>query len=153
MPCPQGTFVLNKNNLTVKKRAPVSQIMSTELISLNLTNELADAVMIFKQHNIHHIPVVSGEEIIGLVSKTDIDRISFVDTYQEDTANTAVYTALTLDQVMTRNLETINTDDQIKTAAEILAEGNFHALPVLENGKLAGIVTSTDVIRYLLDQY
>ena len=137
----------------MKKRAPVSQIMSTNLISLNLTNELADAVMIFKQHNIHHIPVVSGEKIIGLVSKTDIDRISFVDTYQEDSANTAVYTALSLDQVMTRNLETINADDQIKTAAEILVEGNFHALPVLENEKLVGIVTSTDVIRYLLDQY
>lgn len=127
--------------------------MSTNLISLNLTNELEDAVRIFKAHNIHHIPVVSGKKIIGLISKTDIDRISFVDNYQQESANTAVYTALGLDQVMTRNLETITSEDPIKTAAEILVEGNFHALPVLENDQLVGIVTSTDVIRYLLDQY
>jgi len=55
--------------------------------------------------------------------------------------------------VMVRNVQTVNADTTIKEAAELLASREFHALPVLEDGKLAGIVTTTDLIKYLLEQY
>ena len=54
---------------------------------------------------------------------------------------------------MTHNVETVEETDYIKTAAEILARGKFHALPVLKDDKLSGIVTSTDMINHLLEQY
>ena len=127
--------------------------MTPNPISVNLTNDIEDVVQVFKERNIHHIPVVSGDELVGMISKTDIDRISYVDAYQDENANTAVYTALSISQVMTKQVETIQAEDQIKEAAELLARGRYHALPVMEGKKLSGIVTSTDIINYLLEQY
>lgn len=137
----------------MKKRTPVSKIMTKDPISVNLSNDVADVVQIFKERNIHHIPVVSGEKLVGMISKTDIDRISYVNSYATEAANAVVYDILKLEQVMTSNLETIQVEDQIKEAAELLARGTYHALPVMEGDKLAGIVTSTDVINYLLEQF
>ena len=76
----------------MKRRAPVSKIMTKDPISVNITNDVSDVVQIFKERNIHHIPVVSGDSLIGMISKTDIERISFVTGMDEASANTAVYT-------------------------------------------------------------
>ena len=137
----------------MKKRTPVSKIMTSQLVTVNESNTVSDVVDIFKERNIHHVPVVSGDKLVGLVSKTDIDRISFVTDQQDEKANTAIYQSLSLDQVMTKNVESIQANDTIKEAAELLARGAYHALPVLEKDSLQGIVTSTDVINYLLEQY
>lgn len=137
----------------MKKRTPVSAIMTENPISVNQSNSVSDIAQIFKERNIHHIPVVSGSSLIGMVSKTDMDRISFVSDFQDEKANTSIYESLDIQQVMTKQVETVQTDDQIKEAAELLARGRYHALPVMEGEELKGIVTSTDVINYLLEQY
>ncbi len=137
----------------MKKRTPVSKIMTTNLISVNSSHKVSEVAQLFKDHDIHHVPVVSGDKLIGMISKTDIDRVSFIMDSQDDKANIAIYDNLNLEQVMTKQLDTIQVDDQIKDAAELLAKGSYHALPVIENHNLAGIVTSTDIIKYLLDQY
>lgn len=131
----------------------MAKIMTANPISVNLSNKVTDVVDIFNNHNIHHLPVVSGGTLIGLISKTDIERISYVNNYEGNTASTAVYDLLSIEQVMTKQVETLDADDQVKDAAEMLAKGKYHALPVLQGGKLAGIVTSTDIINYLLEQY
>lgn len=137
----------------MKKRTPVSKIMTANPLSVNMNNSVRDVVEIFNNNNIHHLPVVSGDDLKGLISKSDIDRISFVSNSQGDKANTVVYDTLTIDQVMTTDLKTVDEDDQIREAAEMLANGNYHALPVLADNKLKGIVTSTDIIKYLLEQF
>jgi len=147
------TFVLLLNTTKMKKRESVAKIMTRNPLCVNLTNEVNDVVELFKAHNIHHIPVVSGDKLIGMISKTDIDRVSYVDAYQADSASTAVFNLLKLEQVMTHQVETVDAEDAIRDAATLLATGTYHALPVLEQGKLVGILTSTDVINYLLEQY
>ncbi len=137
----------------MKKREAVAKIMTANPISVNLSHKVIDVVDIFNNNNIHHLPVVSGDTLIGMISKTDIERISYVNNYEGKTASTAVYDLLSIDQIMTRQVETLGADDQVKDAAELLAKGKYHALPVLQDGKLAGIVTSTDIINYLLEQY
>ena len=57
---------------------------------------------------------------------------------------------LSLEQIMAGNPVTVEASEPIKNVAEMLTEREFHAMPVLENGKLAGIVTTTDVIKFLL---
>ncbi len=137
----------------MNKRTPISKIMSTDIISVNSNNTVADVVDIFKSHSIRHIPVVSGSEIIGLISKTDIERISFVNGIQENSASTQVYDILDIKHVMTTDLDCVQCEQPIKEAAEIFSRGKFHALPVLEGKELKGIVTTTDIINYLLEQY
>ncbi len=139
----------------MKKREPVSKIMTAQVVTLNLTNTLADAEAMFKKNKIRHIPVVSGEKLIGILSLTDLLRISFVDNYGDDEGqvDTAVYSMLSIEQVMVSKPLTVQADLSIKEVAEILATKEFHALPVVDGEKLVGIVTTTDLIKYLLEQY
>jgi CBS domain-containing protein len=60
---------------------------------------------------------------------------------------------LSIPQVMTSKPRSVTSDDSIKDVAEIFVSEDFHALPVVDDGVLKGIVTTTDVIRYMLEQY
>jgi len=137
----------------MKKREQVSKIMTPNPVTVNTTNKVSEVVDIFQKQNIHHIPVVSGSNLLGIISKSDIDKISFVTNAQDEKANTAVYDNLQIEQIMTSSVDSIQAEDQIRDAAEMLAQGEYHALPVMEGQELKGIVTSTDVIQYLLEQY
>ncbi|WP_299436850.1 CBS domain-containing protein [uncultured Aquimarina sp.] len=137
----------------MKKRTPISKIMTSNVITLNSTNGLETAEMLFKENNIRHIPVVNGDVIIGMLSYTDLLRISFADAINDNDVDTVVYEMFTIEQVMAKNLVSVNSTTTIKEVAEILAEKEFHALPVIDNGKLVGIVTTTDLINYLLEQF
>lgn len=139
----------------MKKRTPVSAIMTKDVITLNHTDNLETAEVLFKKNNIRHIPVVSGEAIIGMLSYTDLLRISFADAVyeEEQDIDTVVYNMFTIEQVMAKNLVSVNSSTTIKEVAQILAKKEFHALPVVDNNKLVGIVTTTDLINYLLEQF
>lgn len=141
--------------MSLRHRIPVSTIMTTKLVSINSKDGLDKAERLFKEHKIRHIPVVEGAKIIGMLSLTDLLRISFADGAYEDEENveTIVYNMFTVPQVMAKNLMSVSPDTNIKEVAEILAKNEFHALPVVEGEKLVGIVTTTDLIKYLLEQY
>ena len=129
--------------------------MSRDIIALNRTDDLERAESLFKRHNIRHIPVVSGEVIIGMLSYTDLLRISFADAVDEDETDvdSMVYNMFTIGQVMVKDVTTVNSETSIKEVAQILASREFHALPVVDKGSLIGIVTTTDLINYLIAQY
>lgn len=139
----------------MKRREPVSKIMSTDVISLNLGDSLYDAEKLFKEHKIRHIPVVKNKDVIGILSLTDLLRISFVEAYGADEGeiDTTIYSMLNIEQVMAKNPVQVNSSKTIKDVAEILSSNEFHALPVVDNHELTGIVTTTDLLKYLLDQY
>ncbi len=138
----------------MKKNVPVENIMTKNVIKLNLKDELTKAESLFKEHHIRHIPVVSGTKIIGMLSYSDLLRISFADAvYEDEEIDSVVYDMFDISQVMTKNIVTITKETTIKEAAEILASKEFHALPVVNEDHLVGIVTTTDLIKYLLKQY
>lgn len=98
--------------------------------------------------------MVNGNVIIGMLSYTDLLRISFADAIEdEDDVDTTVYNMFTVEQVMAKKLVSISPETTIKEAAQILASKEFHALPVCEGDLLVGIITTTDLIKYLIDQY
>ena len=133
---------------------PISSIMSTDIIALNSDDDLETAEMLFKRHKIRHIPVVSGEAVLGMLSYTDLLRISFADAVDESESevDSVVYNMFTINQVMVKDVVTVPSTATIKDVAEVLSEREFHALPVVDNGRLVGIVTTTDLINYLLKQ-
>lgn len=139
----------------MKQKVPVSTIMTKNVVKLNLSDDLTKAEMLFKKHHIRHIPVVYSNKIVGMLSYTDLLRISFADAIddEEDVVDTTVYNMYTVEQVMAKKLVSITPETTIKEAAEILASKEFHALPVCEGELLVGIVTTTDLIKYLIDQY
>ena len=54
---------------------------------------------------------------------------------------------------MAKNLISVNSNSTIKEVAEVLSKKEFHALPVIDDNKLVGIVTTTDLINYLIEQF
>ena len=137
------------------RKAPISTIMTENVITLKKEDNLETAERLFKQHKIRHIPVVTGNVIIGMLSYTDLLRISFADALdlEEEDVETTVYNMFSIEQVMKKNLVTVLPSSSIKDVAVILAEKEFHALPVVQRNKLVGIVTTTDLIKYLLKQF
>jgi CBS domain-containing protein len=137
----------------MKKRTPISKIMTEDIITVNKTQSIKEVSDIIKDKNIRHVPVVSGEKIIGMLSKVDLQKISFVNTVDSDDLTTALYDGLNIEQVMTKDVKVVQKSDTIYEVASILSKNEFHSLPVVEQDKLVGIVTTTDLIKYLVDQY
>jgi len=138
----------------MKRGTPISAIMTKNVITLDTTDSLETAERLFKQNHIRHIPVVRGKSIKGMLSFTDLLRISFADAVDEteDYVDSIVYNMFTIEQVMAKNLVSVTSKTTIKEVAEILSKKEFHAIPVVDNNKLVGIVTTTDLINYLLEQ-
>lgn len=139
----------------MKKRDAVAKIMTKNLVKLNLNDSLSKAESLFKKNKIKHLPVVSGDKIVGMLSYSDLLRISFADSTDDegDYVESTVYDMFSLEQVMTSKVVCVESDDTIKEVAEILAREHFHALPVIEHDKLIGIITSTDIINYFLETF
>ncbi len=138
----------------MRQKTLVSAIMSKEVITLNHQDSLETAERLFKANNIRHIPVVDGKSIIGMLSYSDLLRISFADAVDDsDTfVDTTVYNLFTIEQVMAKNLVSVSSSATIKEVAEILSKKEFHAIPVVKEENLVGIVTTTDLINFLLER-
>ena len=137
----------------MQKRTPISKIMKTDIISVNKTQTLKDVAEIMKDKHIRHVPVLSGRKIIGMLSKVDLQKISFINTMDGEDLNSVMYDALTIEHVMTKTISTVQISDTIYEVGLILSESEFHAVPILDGENLVGIVTSTDLIKYLVAQF
>lgn len=137
----------------MKNSVPISKIMTRKLVTLSPQDDLVTAERLFKKHHLRHIPVVEGNTIKGMLSYTDLLRISFADAVDEheEYVDTIVYNMFTIPQVMVSDVVTVSSTTSIKDVARFLSKKEFHALPVVDNGKIVGIVTTTDLINYLLE--
>jgi len=136
------------------RKVPISKLMTKHVITLEKADALEKAERLFKLHKIRHIPVVDNHAIVGILSYSDLLRLSFADITDDmdRSADAMVYNMLSVGQVMKQNIVTVSPFDSIKKVAKILATKEFHALPVVDKRVLVGIVTTTDLIKYLLKQ-
>ena len=139
----------------MKKNEPISKIMSTEVVTVHQGQKLSDVRHIICETDIHHVPVVDGKKLVGLISYTDLMKLNIVISgADERTVDAIVDQQFTIQDVMATNLTALNETDTIRQASKILAEGKFHSVPIVDKQKqIIGIVTMTDLIRYLNDQY
>jgi CBS domain-containing protein len=139
----------------MKKKESVSQIASTALITIQVGQKLSEARKLMQVNQIHHVPVVSGTKLVGLLSAVDLASLSLTSFGSDERTNdTILDNQFSVEDVMSKNMVTIKPTTSVREAAEMLAEGHFHSLPIVdEEGNLQGLVTSTDLIRYLLSQY
>ncbi len=136
----------------MKKNEPISSIMTKEVVTLNLNDSLYSAEKRMKVNHIRHMPVVDGDELIGLVSLADLQRVSFIDAYsKEGTEDTPVYNMLSIRDLMIKNPLTASPKTTILEVSKLLASKEFHSLPVVDDGKLVGIITTTDLLHYFIE--
>lgn len=139
----------------MKRREALSHIMTDHVMTVTPQDDLKEVVDLINKKKIRHVPVVENGHVVGMISRTDINRLTFSSLFEgQEGADEAVLTMLSISQVMTHKPRVIQATQTIREVAEIFADEEFHALPVVnEEGKIAGIVTTTDLIKYMLSQY
>ena len=132
---------------------PVSSIMSTELITLSPTASIADAAKIFSTKRVHHIPVTKDGELVGIVSKSDylFFRRGFLDNSEDEKIEEVRMNNYQVSYIMTKGMAKLEPTSRINVALELFKENIFHAIPVVDNKMLVGIVTTYDVIKHLAE--
>lgn len=130
---------------------PISTIMTSNVKTIDINDSLYDAKSIMLRKKIRHLPVLNKTRLVGILSLTDIMRLSFGQVFvgQEDT-DQAMMDMLNIEQIMREHPRTIDEKMTIQDAAEIFALEEFHALPVVGLKGLVGIVTTTDLIKYFI---
>ena len=140
--------------MNVEVAVPISTIMTAEVITVKPNDSLEKAETLFKKYKIRHIPVVDKKRLVGMLSMNDLLRISFADGAfrEEEDVSSSIYEMFTIPQLMRNRLTTVEPDNSIREVAEIFVESEYHSLPVVQGESLVGIVTTTDLIKYLLKE-
>ena len=130
---------------------PVVAIMTPNPATVSPADRLTDVRRILFEQTVHHVPVVAGTAVVGMVSSTDLLRVGPLDPFASPIDIDSELEQWPVGRVMTKEVVTVSVHDPIRHAAELLAVGSFGALPVLDGEELVGIVTVGDVLRFVLD--
>ena len=139
----------------MKKNESIEKVLSRDVVTTHTGEKLSDARKLFAKNGFHHLPVLSGKKLIGLISASDILGIS-VEGIESDERSMDAYLdhQFSIEEIMKKELRTLTAKSTIADAAELLSDGSFHAVPVVnDEDELVGLVTSTDLIRYLRAQF
>jgi CBS domain-containing protein len=118
----------------------VQSVMTRNVITLSSAHTLADARDILLSKHIHHIPIVEGNKLTGMISSWDIFKLG-------KSAEECKH--IKIGDVMTTKVATLEPDSHLGAAAEVLMEHLFHAIPIVNDGReLLGIVTTYDLLKY-----
>ena len=139
----------------MRKNEPIKHIMSEAVHSVQKGQPISEVFKILHNHKIHHVPVLDGKRLVGIVSSTDLMQLSLgAQGYDSDQMWPFIDSQYELIDVITADPKTLNESDAVRDAALALSSGSFHSLPITDaDRQLVGMVTSTDLIRYLCEQY
>lgn len=130
--------------------ARVRDIMQTKVVTIGASERLSTVEDIMTLGRVRHMPVVRGGELVGVLSERDLLRASLseVGSYGAD-ARRAFLHAIEIEQVMSAPPITVDPAAPVTDAAQLMAEHKIGCLPVVEREKLMGLVTETDVLRWV----
>jgi CBS-domain-containing membrane protein len=137
------------------KDKTLDQVMHTDVVTLSHLDSVTKAVELLDKSNFHHIPILDNDgQIVGIISQTDIDKISWGNSLfsneKKRDLNTSLFETLLTKDIMTRNVHFLFPDQNVEHAIKIFSDGHFHAIPIIENGFVVGIVCPQDIMNLLL---
>jgi acetoin utilization protein AcuB len=132
----------------------VHALMQRDVHTVSPDAPLAEVARTMAARGFHHVPVVDGTRVVGIVSAQDVAKASLERWVPDRETNEAWLAGVPVRDAMTPLPEVLHPSDPVRVAAERLGDGAFHALPVLDpqTHALVGIVTTTDLVRFLHDQ-
>ncbi len=126
--------------------------MTKNPFTISSDTTIADAVALFREKKFRRFPVVDKGKIVGMLSKADIQTVS-----PTKATSLSIFelnyllSKLTVKEAMTKKVITIDADCLLEEAAIVMRENKISSLPVLENGKLVGIITESDIFDAYID--
>lgn len=139
----------------MKKNESVTKIMTADPVSVGTNAAASEAKNLMAAKGVHHLPVTENGKLVGILSSSDFLRVSFGDYGNQDERGLDAMLDHTykIADLMNANPVTVASSQTVRDAATTLSQHEFHSLPVVDGDQLVGIVTSSDLIQYLLEQY
>ena len=131
--------------------APISRIMTFDPVTVAPGARASEARALLVALRVHHLPVVRGRELVGIVTTTDLRRVGPQGMFPSLSAVDAKLDCFLVGDLMTPDPVVVSPDDSIEHAVELLRLDTFSALPVVDGTDLVGIVTSADVLGYMIE--
>lgn len=129
----------------------VSDWMSRGVLAVEPFDSIAVARQVMAKHRVNQMPVVEGEKLVGIVTDRDIrdayptsimiNRAKEIDEFAE---------SHTVEEFMSYNVMSVRPQSPLVAAVKLLRRQRIGALPVVEKGKLVGIITRSDVLDFVL---
>lgn len=122
--------------------------MKQDIVTIDKETPLGQAKEIIDQHRFRHLPVLEEEKLLGIITKTDINKAlpSAVDA-SLGPGNSLISTHAKVSSFMTTNPVTAHPMDPLEKVALLMRKFKIGAVPVVENDKLVGIITETDIFQ------
>lgn len=141
-------------------------IMTGELITVSPEDEIAKAAKILLEYGINGVPVVDSGKLVGILCQSDLiaqekslpipsvftllDGLIPLSSGKNFEKVFHKIAATTVADAMTSDPVTVDPETDIEKIASLMVDRNFHTLPVVERGKLVGIIGKEDVLRVLM---
>ena len=119
----------------------VSKWMATKVITVTKETDIKQALRLMEKYSIRHLPVIEKDQFIGFVTESDL-RPLLLPAMLED---------IKVKDVMITEPVVVNPDTDIETAAKLIYQYKIGGLPVIEEEKVAGIITTTDILRAFIE--
>lgn len=137
--------------LLKEKDIPVKVVMKKP-ITIPLGSTLLQARKIMMERGIKRLPVMHGNKLVGIVTESDIARaLTSFRKLTEGKHLDKKMKRIKVDDVMSRDLITVNEDATVSYTSSLMVKNNISCLPVMRNSELVGIVTKTDLIKVLVE--
>jgi CBS domain-containing protein len=130
---------------------PVRTLMVKDPVCVEVSMSPSAVYAVLDAHRFHHVPVLDKGSLVGVISALDIAKVS-LGAWVHDAATEDAWMdrQFRVKDIMTWEPEFVRESDTLRLAADRLAEGSFHCLPVLDDeDNLVGILTSTDLLRII----
>lgn len=121
----------------------VSEAMSRQLTTTGPETSIAEAASLMSQRKVGSTLVVKGDQLVGIFTERDIVR---------SVSHDAGAMRESLEHWMTRRPKTISSDAELEQALKVMIDGHFRHLPVVEGGRLVGMLSMRDVSKATLEQ-
>lgn len=130
----------------------VSERMSRPVIALTKDMPIHEALALFKKEKIRRAPVLKDGQLVGIVSDKDLlnaspSPVSSLSVWEMN----YLLSKVTVAEVMTRKVETVQVDTPIEEAARIMADKKIGGMPVIDGHKVVGMITETDLFKIFLE--
>jgi acetoin utilization protein AcuB len=115
----------------------VRKRMVRKLVTIAPNTSILKAMEIMRKNSIRHLPVVDGDDLVGLVTEGDLRQASLL----------SMVDKVSIDDVMIKNPVTISPEASLEEAAKLISAHKIGGLPVIKGKKLVGIITIVDILR------